>query len=149
MCIRDSKRVVFDEDGTSMAPLQALGVKSGIEEVSAPGETLRAAVKARYAEVAAERKDADRVDKGREKARLREGRQRKKQKLRNAEDEGGADVTLGGSDSEDSLGDFSESDDDRDVPRKKNVIDPAVAGMMTADEKLESLEERALRLLES
>ena len=144
-----NKRVVFDEDGTSMAPLQALGVKSGIEEVSAPGESLRAVVKARYAEVAAERKDADRVDKGREKARLREGRQRKKQKLRNAEDEGGADVTLGGSDSEDSLGDFSESDDDRDVPRKKNVIDPAVAGMMTADEKLESLEERALRLLES
>ena len=89
------------------------------------------------------------MDKGREKARLREGRQRKKQKLRNAEDEGGADVTLGGSDSEDSLRDFSESDDDRDVPRKKNVIDPAVAGMMTADEKLESLEERALRLLES
>jgi ATP-dependent RNA helicase DDX10/DBP4 len=143
-----NKRVVFDDDGTSMAPLQALGVKSGIEEVSAPGESLRAAVKARYAEVAAERKDADRADKGREKARLREGRQRKKQKLRDAEDDGGAEVTLGGSDSEDSLGDFSESDEDREVPRKRDVIDPAVAGMSTADEKLESLEERALRLLE-
>ena len=140
-----NKRFVFDEDGTTMAPLAALGVKSGVEDVSAPGENLRAAVKARYAEVAAERKEADRVDKGREKARLRESRQRKKQKLKNAEDEGeGAVATLGGgSESEYE----SESEEPREVPRKRNVIDPAVAGM--ASTNLESLEARALRLLES
>jgi ATP-dependent RNA helicase DDX10/DBP4 len=146
-----NKRVVFDEEGTSMAPLQALGVKSGIDDVSAPGESLRAAVKAHYAEVAAKRKEADRVDKGREKARLREGRMRKKQKLRDFDGEGGgAEVTLGGgSDSESDL-DLSESDfDEREVPRKRDVVDPAVAGMrVDAEEKLESLEERALRLLE-
>ena len=147
-----NKRVVFDDEGTSMAPLQALGVKSGIDGVSAPGESLRAAVKAHYAEVAAKRKEADRVDKGREKARLREGRMRKKQKLRDVEGEdGGAEVILdGGSDSESDLDLVSESElDEREVPRKRDVVDPAVAGMRgDAEEKLESLEERALRLLE-
>ena len=146
-----NKRVVFDDEGTSMAPLQALGVKSGIDGVSAPGESLRAAVKAHYAEVAAKRKEADRVDKGREKARLREGRMRKKQKLRDVEGEdGGAEVILdGGSDSESDLDLVSESElDEREVPRKRDVVDPAVAGMRGDDEKLESLEERALRLLE-
>ena len=146
-----NKRVVFDEEGTSMAPLQALGVKSGIDDVSAPGESLRAAVKAHYAEVAAKRKEADRVDKGREKARLREGRMRKKQKLRDFDGEGGgAEVTLGGGSDSDSDLDLSESDfDEREVPRKRDVVDPAVAGMRgDAEEKLESLEERALRLLE-
>ena len=150
-----NKRVVFGDDGTKMAPLEALGVKSGIADVSAPGENLRAAVRARYAEVAAERKEADRADKGREKARLRESRQRKKQKLRNAEGEGAAgtgaaEVTLGGSESESM--DFpseSESEEPREMPRKRNVLDPAVAGMAKVeDEKLESLEARALRLLE-
>ena len=147
-----NKRVVFDDEGTSMAPLQALGVKSGIDGVNAPGESLRAAVKAHYAEVAAKRKEADRVDKGREKARLREGRMRKKQKLRDVEGEGGgAEVILdGGSDSESDLDLVSESElDEREVPRKRDVVDPAVAGMRgDAEEKLESLEERALRLLE-
>ena len=147
-----NKRVVFDDEGTSMAPLQALGVKSGIDGVSAPGESLRAAVKAHYAEVAAKRKEADRVDKGREKARLREGRMRKKQKLRDVEGEdGGAEVILdGGSDSESDLDLVSESElDEREVSRKRDVVDPAVAGMRgDAEEKLESLEERALRLLE-
>jgi ATP-dependent RNA helicase DDX10/DBP4 len=145
-----NKRVVFDEEGTSMAPLQALGVKSGVEDVSVPGESLRAAMKARYAEVAAERKEADRADKGREKARLREGRLRKKQKLRNDADEGDAEVevTLGGASDSDGFPSDSEMDD-APVPRKRDVIDPAVAGMApAADEKLESLEERALRLLE-
>jgi ATP-dependent RNA helicase DDX10/DBP4 len=145
-----NKRVVFDEEGTSMAPLQALGVKSGVEDVSVPGESLRAAMKARYAEVAAERKEADRADKGREKARLREGRLRKKQKLRNDADEedGEVEVTLGGASDSDDFPSDSEMED-APVPRKRDVIDPAVAGMApVADEKLESLEERALRLLE-
>ena len=122
-----NKRVVFDDEGTSMAPLQALGVKSGIDGVSAPGESLRAAVKAHYAEVAAKRKEADRVDKGREKARLREGRMRKKQKLRDVEGEdGGAEVILdGGSDLESDLDLVSESElDEREVPHKlASVVD--------------------------
>lgn len=56
---------------------------------------------------------------------------------------------LGGLDLEDSLGDFSELDDDCDVLCKKNVIDFVVVGMMIVDEKLELFEERALRLFES
>ena len=154
-----NKRVVFDEEGTSMAPLQALGVKSGIEDVSAPGESLRAAVKARYADIAAERKAADRADKGREKARLREGRLRKKLKLKNAEGSDGDDglqYTLGGGD-DSSMDDASDSgfmSDSGDArvpaPRKSGKIDPAVAGMKANDETqtIESLEERALRMLE-
>ena len=156
-----NKRVVFDDEGTSMAPLQALGVKSGIEDVSAPGESLRAAVKARYADIAAERKAADRADKGREKARLREGRLRKKLKLRNAEGSDGDDgpqYTLGGGGGDSSMDDDSDGgfmsdsgDDDRaPPPRKSGKIDPAVAGMKANDEPqtIESLEERALRMLE-
>jgi hypothetical protein len=153
-----NKRVVFDEEGTSMAPLQALGVKSGIEDVSAPGESLRAAVKARYADIAAERKAADRADKGREKARLREGRLRKKLKLKNAEGSDGDDglqYTLGGGDDSSmdasDSGFMSDSGDARvPAPRKSGKIDPAVAGMKANDETqtIESLEERALRMLE-
>jgi len=148
-----NKRVVFDEEGTSMAPLQALGVKSGIDEVSAPGESLRAAVKARYADIAAERKAADRVDKGREKARLREGRMRKKLKLKNTEDgEDGAQYTLGGGEDgsmdDDSDGFMSESEE-ATPPRKSGKIDPAVTGMKLAEpQTIESLEARALRMLE-
>ena len=58
--------------------------------------------------------------------------------------------TCGGSDSESDLDLVSESElDEREVPRKRDVVDPAVAGMRgDAEEKLESLEERALRLLE-
>ena len=77
---------------------------------------------------------------------------RKKQKLRDVEGEGGgAEVILdGGSDSESDLDLVSESElDEREVPHKRDVVDPAVAGMRgDAEEKLESLEERALRLLE-
>lgn len=50
------------------------GVKSGIEEVSVLGESLWVVVKVCYVEVVVECKDVDWVDKGREKARFREGR---------------------------------------------------------------------------
>ena len=41
----------------------------------------------------------------------------------------------------------SESEESDSEPRKRQKVDVAVAGMATKDETVESMEERALRLL--
>ena len=55
-------------------------------------------------------------------------------------DDDDAGVQLGGASE-------SESEESDSEPRKRQKVDVAVAGMATKDETVESMEERALRLL--
>jgi ATP-dependent RNA helicase DDX10/DBP4 len=154
-------RVVFDEDGSAMAPLERLGnAHSG--PVPEGGAELAAVAKARYDRVKAQRLEADVADRAREKRRLRDLRDKNKAKERKlagddsggegGDSRGGAAVLGGddsgtgsesGSDSESGSSDSSESDQ----PRKRNKIDVSVSGMALKRENIESLEQRALRLL--
>ena len=150
-----NERVVFGEDGEAMAPLEALGVKSRSDgPVPDGGEELAAAAKAHYDKIRAERLRADKADRLREKERLRDIRNKERTKRRKADgltqsdsddDDGDeeAGARLGGASGSDGSGAESESEE----PGKRRKVDVAVAGMATKDETVESMEERALRLL--
>ena len=150
-----NERVVFGEDGEAMAPLEALGVKSRSDgPVPDGGEELAAAAKAHYDKIRAERLRADKADRLREKERLRDIRNKERTKRRKADgltqsdsddDDGDeeAGARLGGASGSDGSGSESESEE----PGKRRKVDVAVAGMATKDETVESMEERALRLL--
>ena len=150
-----NERVVFGEDGEAMAPLEALGVKSRSDgPVPDGGEELAAAAKAHYDKIRAERLRADKADRLREKERLRDIRNKERTKRRKADgltqsdsddDDGDeeAGARLGGAAGSDGSGSESESEE----PGKRRKVDVAVAGMATKDETVESMEERALRLL--
>ena len=149
-----NERVVFGDDGEAMAPLEALGVKSKNDgPVPDGGEELAAAAKAHYDKIRAERLRADKHDRLREKERLRDIRNKERMKRRKADgmtnsdsegddddDDDDAGVQLGGASE-------SESEESDSEPRKRQKVDVAVAGMATKDETVESMEERALRLL--
>jgi len=142
------------DDGEAMAPLEALGVKSKNDgPVPDGGEELAAAAKAHYDKIRAERLRADKHDRLREKERLRDIRNKERMKRRKADgmthsdsegddddDDDDAGVQLGGASE-------SESEESDSEPRKRQKVDVAVAGMATKDETVESMEERALRLL--
>ena len=97
---------------------------------------------------------ADKADRLREKERLRDIRNKERTKRRKADgltqsdsddDDGDeeAGARLGGASGSDGSGSESESEE----PGKRRKVDVAVAGMATKDETVESMEERALRLL--
>ena len=165
-------RVVFGEDGEAMAPLEALGDRNAGALVE-DGEALAAATKAHYDRVRKQRLEADVADRAREKQRLRDMRDKNKAKERklSGDDDDGAGVAVlgeasddddassdsgrsgrdgGGSRSDDdSDSDDSDSDSDSsDRPQKRAKTDVSVAGMALKSETVESMEERAMRLLE-
>lgn len=158
------KRIVFKEDGTASKPLEALGedAKFFASSTAANDEALREAVKMRMKKVAEERKSADYADRGREKARLREMRAKRKVKDVGKE-ETRAFLDVGGSSgSDDDEGDYGgRSDDDNerddDEPFDSRAFksmkrsDAAHAGMArrsaSDDEEEENLEQKAMRLL--
>ena len=195
-----NERVVFGDDGESMAPLEALGRKD-LGPVPTGGAELAAAAKAHYDKVRGERLVADKTDRLREKQRLRDMRDKAKVKARkeagdyDSDDsdggggDGGAVVTLGrasdseGDDDDDNDDDDSDSDsggggggggrgrkrggggggggDDSDSSesdsdeahyqaKRTKRVETAHAGMALKkeDENIESLEERAMRLLQ-
>ena len=160
-----NERVVFGEDGEAMAPLEALGDANAGPLVE--GEALAAATKAHYDRVKKQRLEADVADRAREKRRLRDARDKNKAKERKlaGDDHEGAGVAVcgGGSDDDDASSDSggSESDassdssdsdssdsDSSDRPQKRARTDVSVAGMALKAETVESMEERAMRLLE-
>ena len=161
-------RVVFDEDGRSMAPLEALGDRGAAGDfAAASGAALAAAAKAHYDRVKSERLKADKADRLREKQRLRDARDKRKvrDKKLAGDDVGGGEVTLGGgrsdsdsgSDSDSDVGGGTSSDSDSGsdsgsegvrARAKRRKTDVAVQGMALEDEGIESLEARAMRLLE-
>ena len=165
-------RVVFCEDGEAMAPLEALG-DANAGPVHEGGEALAAAARAHYDRVRKQRLEADVADRAREKQRLRDMRDKNKAKERklSGDDDDGAGVAVlgeasddddassdsgrsgrdgGGSRSDDdSDSDDSDSDSDSsDRPQKRAKTDVSVAGMALKSETVESMEERAMRLLE-
>jgi hypothetical protein len=170
-------RVVFGEDGEAMAPLEALG-DANAGPVPEGGEALAAAARAHYDRVRKQRLEADVADRAREKQRLRDMRDKNKAKERKlaGDDDDGAGVAVLGeasddddsdsdsersgrdrggsdddSDSDDSDSDDSDSDSDSDSsdrPQKRAKTDVSVAGMALKSETVESMEERAMRLLE-
>ena len=165
-------RVVFGEDGEAMAPLEALG-DANAGPVPEGGEALAAAARAHYDRVRKQRLEADVADRAREKQRLRDMRDKNKAKERklSGDDDDGAGVAVlgeasddddassdsgrsgrdgGGSRSDDdSDSDDSDSDSDSsDRPQKRAKTDVSVAGMALKSETVESMEERAMRLLE-
>ena len=161
-----NERVVFGEDGEAMAPLEALGDRNAGALVE-DGEALAAATKAHYDRVKKQRLEADVADRAREKRRLRDARDKNKAKERKlaGDDHEGAGVAVcgGGSDDDDASSDSggSESDassdssdsdssdsDSSDRPQKRARTDVSVAGMALKAETVESMEERAMRLLE-
>jgi ATP-dependent RNA helicase DDX10/DBP4 len=161
-----NERTVFGEDGEAMAPLEALGDRNA-GPVPEGGEALAAATKAHYDRVKKQRLEADVADRAREKQRLRDMRDKNKAKARKlAGDDEGAGVAVlgGGSDDDDASSDSggsgrdsggsddSDSDSDSDSSdrpkRKRAKTDVSVAGMALKSETVESMEERAMRLLE-
>ena len=156
-----NERVVFGEDGEAMAPLEALGDRNAGALVE-DGEALAAATKAHYDRVKKQRLEADVADRAREKQRLRDMRDKNKAKERKLAGDGdvGAGVAVlgGGSDDDHAASDSSDSSDSSeselsnsdssDRPRKRARTDISVAGMAPAPETVESMEERAMRLLE-
>jgi hypothetical protein len=168
-------RVVFGEDGEAMAPLEALG-DANAGPVPEGGEALAAAARAHYDRVRKQRLEADVADRAREKQRLRDMRDKnkaKERKLAGDDDDGSGVAVLGeasddddsdsdsersgrdrggsddDSDSDDSDSDDSDSDSDSsDRPQKRAKTDVSVAGMALKSETVESMEERAMRLLE-
>ena len=158
-------RVVFDEDGEAMEPLEALGARDA-GPVPEGGAEL-AAAKAHYDRVKAQRLAADKADRLREKQRLRDMRDKARAKARKAagddhSEDDDVGVQLGGasdSDDDDDAGgkrrrggdssDSSDSDSESGSGRAKRSrrTDVAVSGMALKDETVESMEERALRLL--
>ena len=156
-------RVVFDEDGEAMEPLEALGARDA-GPVPEGGAELAAAAKAHYDRVKAQRLAADKADRLREKQRLRDMRDKARAKARKAagddhSEDDDVGVQLGGAsdldDDEDADGkrrrggDSSDSDSESGSGRAKRSrrTDVAVSGMALKDETVESMEERALRLL--
>ena len=120
---------------------------------------------AHYDRVKSERLKADKADRLREKQRLRDARDKRKvrDKKLAGDDVGGGEVTLGGgrsdsdsgSDSDVGGGTSSDSDSGSDsgsegvrARAKRRKTDVAVQGMALEDEGIESLEARAMRLLE-
>jgi ATP-dependent RNA helicase DDX10/DBP4 len=160
-----NERTVFGEDGEAMAPLEALGDRNA-GPVPEGGEALAAATKAHYDRVKKQRLEADVADRAREKQRLRDMRDKNKAKARKlaGDDDEGAGVAVlgGGSDDDDASSDSggsgrdsggsddSDSDSDSsDRPKRKRAkTDVSVAGMALKSETVESMEERAMRLLE-
>uniref|UniRef100_A0A7S0KT76 ATP-dependent RNA helicase n=1 Tax=Micromonas pusilla TaxID=38833 RepID=A0A7S0KT76_MICPS len=149
-----NERVVFGEDGEAMAPLEALGVKSRSDgPVPDGGEELAAAAKAHYDKIRAERLRADKADRLREKERLRDIRNKERVKRRKADgltqsdSDGDSDEEAGARLGGASDSDGSESESESEEPGKRRKVDVAVAGMAAKDETVESMEERALRLL--
>ena len=162
-----NERTVFGEDGEAMAPLEALGDRNA-GPVPDGGEALAAATKAHYDRVKKQRLEADVADRAREKQRLRDMRDKNKAKARKlaGDDDEGAGVAVlgGGSDDDDASSDSGESgrdsggsddsdsdsdSDSSDRPKKKRAkTDVSVAGMALKSETVESMEERAMRLLE-
>ena len=163
-------RVVFGEDGEAMAPLEALG-DANAGPVPEGGEALAAAARAHYDRVRKQRLEADGADRAREKQRLRDMRDKNKAKERklSGDDDDGAGVAVlgeasddddassdsggsgrdrGGSDDDSDSNDSDSDSDSSDRPQKRAKTDVSVAGMALKSETVESMEERAMRLLE-
>ena len=163
-----NERMVFDDDGAAMLPLEALGDKNaGL--VPDGGSELQQLMKKHYDKVKLQRLEADVQDRQREKQRLRDMRDKNKAKERknvgdydDSGDEGGGVVAMlgGGSDDEyesdegtsRSSGSNGSSDSDSDSDsgsnhKKRRKVDVSVSGMALKDSNIESLEERAMRLL--
>ena len=163
-------RVVFGEDGEAMAPLEALG-DANAGPVPEGGEALAAAARAHYDRVRKQRLEADVADRAREKQRLRDMRDKNKAKERklSGDDDDGAGVAVlgeasddddassdsggsgrdrGGSDDDSDSNDSDSDSDSSDRPQKRAKTDVSVAGMALKSETVESMEERAMRLLE-
>ena len=164
-----AERTVFDDEGGAMLPLEALGDRES-GPVPEGGAALAAAAKKHYDKVKLQRLEADVFDRAREKQRLRDMRDKNKAKERKAAgdddsgDDGGGVVAMlgGGSDDDDAsneaysdLDDDSGPDDDSEpasasddhTQNKRRKVDISVAGMATKHTTIESLEERAMRLL--
>ena len=159
------KRIVFKEDGTASKPLEALGedAKFFAKSTAANDDALREAVKIRMKKVAEERKTADYADRGREKARLREMRAKRKVKDVGKEetraflDVGGSSGSDDDDDDEDGRGGRSDDDEEDEKPFDARAFksvkrsDAAHAGMgrrtNSDDEEEENIEEKAMRLL--
>jgi hypothetical protein len=134
------------------------------KSTAANDDALREAVKIRMKKVAEERKTADYADRGREKARLREMRAKRKVKDVGKE-ETRAFLDVGGSsgsdddddDDEDGFGGRSDDDEEDEKPFDARAFksvkrsDAAHAGMgrrtNSDDEEEENIEEKAMRLL--
>ena len=159
------KRIVFKEDGTASKPLEALGedAKFFAKSTAANDDALREAVKMRMKKVAEERKTADYADRGREKARLREMRAKRKVKDVGKEetraflDVGGSSSSDDDNDDEHCFGGRSDDDEEDEKPFDARAFksvkrsDDAHAGMgrrtNSDDEEEENIEEKAMRLL--
>ena len=160
------KRIVFKDDGTASKPLEALGedAKFFAKSTSENDELLREAVKQRMQKVADERKSADYADRGREKARLRDMRAKRKVKDVGKEE---TRAFLAGSSDDDDDGDGDDDDKNNDNKNGDNSdsepfdsrafkatkrSDPAYAGMGRRTDNddegnEETIEQRAMRLL--